>query len=601
MSFYTYFGKLENELLVAVLPNGTVEHDDPIYIYTKKKFSSYKAKDVSVSEDGEDVVVFNDGYYTYEAVSKRSYRELSLNIKTSDGKSSKVTLERLYDLPISAVPFSDPPKIWTGAIDFHKWAKNQSFIAITPKGLGNGKPVVCLWQWTEDSKGTPRTLSTSVGTQASDASSPTTFSFKQNEYYALNCKVNAATSGLQVTVKSPSNPDATLKELALSAKIELGAEHSFAPPRPAQHKITLDCSHPRTTPSLPRITGALPFPADLIETLTYSAAYVDQAGYLAKFAVKQFDQLDKSFHQLEKKSEARLAKIEKLESEVKGLSDTKARLTSENGELKKQLDANRQLAEQKQTDLGQQLKKALDALAASQRREKSLKTENEKLKTFIEADKLADVAREMEFTEREREHSEHDAADHKALEQAHQLLEQSRERETQLCLDLEKANAKITKLEADLKLSNAELSTANVTIRDLTAELAVEKEAVIGLKSKLENETYLRANAEKDLVKAQEIIAEKAKAYDGLESELKLQESANTQLEEAKDVVQAQLKASKKKMEQMVVDHDKAIKKLEDEVKEEKAHNKTHHGSPRVVDFPAPKPQVTVTSKEIVA
>ena len=41
---------------------------------------------------------------------------------------------------------------------------------------------------------------------------------------------------------------------------------------------------PQAQPTLPRILTPLPFPRDLFETLTHTAAFIDQAGYLTKYA-----------------------------------------------------------------------------------------------------------------------------------------------------------------------------------------------------------------------------------------------------------------------------------------------------------------------------
>jgi hypothetical protein len=87
MSFFTYYGKLKDELFAAILPNGTVELDDPIHLFTQKQFRSYRARDVSVTEDGEDLITFHDGYYTFEIVTSKAYKSLNLIRKRRDGDS----------------------------------------------------------------------------------------------------------------------------------------------------------------------------------------------------------------------------------------------------------------------------------------------------------------------------------------------------------------------------------------------------------------------------------------------------------------------------------------------------------------------------------
>lgn len=585
MSFYVYYGKLDNELLVAVLPNGTVEHGDPIYLYSKKKFSSYKSKEISVTDDGEDVVLFNDGYYSYEAVSKKAYKELTLTVTSGDATTSKATLTRHYDQPITAIPLSDTPKIWTGAFDFHQWARNEPLFMLAPKGLGSGKPIVCLWQWTEDARGVPHTLSYCTGKQESATSSPTEFSFKQGGYYDLKCKVNNATAGLSVSIGSPTNPDSVLKELALSAKVELGAEHSFAPPRSAQQQISLDCSLPRASPSLPRITGALPFPGDLVQTLAYSAAYVDQAGYLAKYAVKQFDQLDRSFHLSEKKSEARAAKIAALDGQVSQLDEAKKLLESQNNELQRQQAEDRENAARTQTSLEKQVRDALAALAESQKHCK-------KMEAYIDADKLADIARE-------KEHDQHEAEDHRAIDLANRLLQESRDAERKLKTALQAKNTIIAKLEASLEFSREQLCDAEAITNRLKAELAVEKSQRADLQQQLDDEVHLHKTTKKNLGLAQKDITEKDETIARQEAELErktldLKETEETYVraKTERDIKTEELKAYRLKT-------DATIKDLRATIANAEVHDETHH-TKQTTPVAPPKTNTKVLVNEVV-
>lgn len=117
------------------------------------------------------------------------------------------------------------------------------------------------------------------------------------------------------------------------------------------------------------MTSGLPFPADLVETLKYSAAYLDHAGYMANYAVRQFNQLDKSYHQLETKSEARATRIFRLEVEATSLKESGAVSKRLADELQKQLDQeDRALAAAQQNKYEAELKGVQNALAASKRR-----------------------------------------------------------------------------------------------------------------------------------------------------------------------------------------------------------------------------------------
>ncbi|KAF3002696.1 hypothetical protein E8E13_010010 [Curvularia kusanoi] len=373
----------------SVLPSGTVEHDDPIRLYLNKRFSTYRAKDISIDEDGEDSFALNDGFHAYKAVSRKAHRELDLTIEGSGSKASKVALTRHYDQPLTA-------------------AKNEPLVTlIAPRGLGNGSPINSLWQWTKDAKGLANTLSTSVSLRKSDSATPTIFSVKQSADYTVNCKVNEKTKGLNITVKFP---------------------------------------------------GALPFPADLVATIEYSAAYVDQAGYLAKYAVRQFDQLNTSYHQLERRSEVRSARNLNLEVEITTPKEAEAVSRNRNTELQKLLDASRTAAAAQDAEL----KKALAALAASKALARSYET-------HIGADKTADLQRDKVY-------QAHVNAHHRTIDQLQCKLSDVQEAGRQLQEDLDGKVQTIATHDASLASLGKQLSDAKIDINKLKEDLAAEYE-----------------------------------------------------------------------------------------------------------------------------
>lgn len=568
MSFYTYYGKLKDELLVAVLPNGTVELDDPVHLYSQKRLITYPVRDVDVTDDGEDCFIFQDGYYTFEAVTSKTYKAISLTRKCrSGGEVATVALTRHYDQVQTATPASTRPKIWTGAIEFHDWAKNESFIVIAPQGLGNAKDVVAMWQWTKDAKGVAKTLSYGVSKQVSDAQTPEKFSFKQNDYYTLDCQVNTTTKGLNVTVKGPTNAAKAQNELTLAPRNE-GAEHRFSPPRSRQEKISMECSLPNAKPSLPRINAALPFPSDLVETLSYSAAYVDQAGYLAKYAVKQFEKLDKSYHLLEKKAEARATKVAKLEGEVNGLTTDKQTLSKRNSDLEAQMAKERKEAAKEKADLEEDLRKALAALDNSKTLAKELARENDKLKEYIAKDKLEDI-------ERERVHHKHEKEDHEAIDIINARLRKSEELAGKLKDELNSKNKTISELKSALDSTKGQLKTAEAEIVRLNGELASEKKQKADVQGQLDDLKHKLSVAEEDL---KHLRRELAQTKTDLASEKKTsaflakqnkddakdhQDKAND-LEDKIKEIQAQFDEQKTDLEKL----DKAYRELEESHKE---------------------------------
>jgi hypothetical protein len=551
MSFFTYYGKLKNELFVAVLPKGTVEVDDPIHIYSEKQFMTYRAHDIAITDDGEDRITFHDGYYTFEAVTSKSYRSINLTRKrTNSGEADTVALTRLHDQPQTATPLA--PKIWIGTISFHEWANSEPFVVLAPKGLGHEKPIVAMWQWTKDAEGVPKTLSYGVSKQACDGTTHEKFSFKQSGYYALDCQINAATKGLLVTVKAPTNADKVQKELTAAPLAELGAEHRFMPPRARQEKVTLECSLPNAKPSLPRITAALPFPADLVETLSYSAAYLDQAGYLARYANKQFEKLDKSYHLLEKKSEQRAAKIISLGSDVHRLTSEAQSLTKRNAELEKQVADDRKDAAQRETALGEKLRKALAALQKSDSKAKALAKLNAEQKAYIAEDKLTDM-------DRERKHDEDDRADHKAIDLANEALEEARERGNQLLEELEQKTKKVSVLTSELDATRDQLGHAKAQIGRLAGEVEAEKKQKAEMQTQLDETKHKLSVAEQDV---KHLRTELQQAKDNLKEEkthsaFRLKQKDASIVSKENDI---------KSREEDIADLQKTIMKLEAEI-----------------------------------
>ncbi|KAH7069930.1 hypothetical protein BKA63DRAFT_519835 [Paraphoma chrysanthemicola] len=573
MSYFTYHGKLGDELIVAVLPNGTVEADDPVYIYTDKKAMTYTVRYNSVTDDGDDKFTFHDGYYEFEAVATKAYQSLSLTRKAvSNGKTATAALTRQYSQPQTVTPQSNSPKIWTGTINFHSWAKEEPFVIVAPKGLGNEKPVVAIWQWTKDNKGVPNTLSHSTEKQTSP-SSPTKFSFKQAGHYDVTCQVNIASNGLAVTVKDATNDAIEQKELVLLPQNTINAEHRFNPPRGLVEKKSLDCSRPNAKPSLPRITEPLPFPEDLVDCLAHVAAYVDRAGYHAKFSQKQFDKLDRAFHLSEEKVEKRDATIVKLKGDAARLETEKKDLKERNDALDKKIIEERKEAAAREAKLQEQLQKALEDLRASQGREKKLEKENSDLRNYIKRDAALDAERLKKWEEwkkkdaeddarREKEWKDHDKADHEALKQVQKALMESIANGKRLSAELIVKDKKIADLQSSLEATKCELDTARAEIDRLNLELVTE------LAYKVELQQELEATQEKLRV-AEKSVQYLTQQFNILTIELADEKKESGKLREELKTSNADLKEANRQLEnakQDVKDRDRTIQKRDEKI-----------------------------------
>lgn len=65
----------------------------------------------------------------------------------------------------------------------------------------------------------------------------------------------------------------------------MAQNRDVTPPVIPAGKAEFDVRYPQAEPALARIHATLPFPRTLIDTLTHTAAFLDEAGYMAKYAV----------------------------------------------------------------------------------------------------------------------------------------------------------------------------------------------------------------------------------------------------------------------------------------------------------------------------
>ncbi|KAF2030460.1 hypothetical protein EK21DRAFT_65447 [Setomelanomma holmii] len=572
MSYFTYYGKLKDELFVAVLPNGIVEADDPVYIYSDKKPMSYYVRNSSITQDGDDQFNFNDGFYDFKGVATKAYQELSLTRRTiSSGATVTVALTRQYSQPQTSTSASNSPKMWTGTFNFHDWAKNEPVVLVAPKGLGNEKPIVAIWQWTKDQHGTPDALRYSTEKQVSQASSANKFSFKQGGYYDVTCDVTLAGKGLAVIVADGNGPgkEANLDSLPQNT---INAEHRFNPPRSVSEKKTLDCMRPAAKPSLPRVTEHLPIPNDLLDKLAYASAFLDEAGYHVKWSQKQFDKLDRAYHLLEEKAEKRAAKIVTLEGDVAKLKAENQGMKTEKAALNKQILDEREKASKREADLQRELQKVLGALQASQGREKKLQEDktalegdNKALRDYINKDAAMDKERLRKWeewkkeeakrdAERERKWQEHDKADHEAFKRVQEALEKSEAKRRLLSDELAAKQKEILDMQCMLDTARGELKAARGEIDRLKLALAAETAKNTALQQQLEKAQEEIRRKEKDVqwltqqlnIRNEELVNEK---MDKVKIQAKLDVAVHDLEEAKKDIADLKTKIDEQDVE----------------------------------------------------
>lgn len=230
---YVYLGKLDwkpygdDETFTVILPNGPVRVGDPVYLFfqwTKDAkgfvkpnwFQNLLVDKVTKSENGDDVFVVNHYYYKYEITAQQGYNKLSLVMSNPSNAKSTMSFERLWK-PEGEQTITTG-RIWTGKINWLRFADNEASIIIVPEGFGEGKPVITIWQWTESSSGKKKDPQPRIGTQTMHPQvGGVKFSFQS--YYTITGVWNEATEKLAVSIDESGHKQ-DQPEFTLAAVVE---------------------------------------------------------------------------------------------------------------------------------------------------------------------------------------------------------------------------------------------------------------------------------------------------------------------------------------------------------------------------------------------
>lgn len=425
---FVYQGKLnwysyaEKETFVIILPNGPVRVGDSVYLFSqwtkdaqgsKKKnwFQTIIVDEVTQTQATDVTFRLKGVWYSFEVTTQGSYESLSVVMRNpTKGVSDALPLKRIWK---SEKELTGTTRIWTGKFNWMHFAKDELAIFIVPDGFGEDKPILSLWQYTQDSAGKLKDPSFRSELQKSVSGKETEIiKFSYKSYYDISCTWEAKTDKLAVHVKEGGHGE-NVGSMIRSAIIERQAHtHDFNPPEPAPKKTEVETRLPQPQPSLPRILSPLPFPKGIIDTLAHTAAFVDQAGYLAKYAQDRFAALDADNHALVHQLDAARANIKNLETAK--------------GDLTRDRNSAKAKVEQLEKDLAQVRKDA----------DKFRKT-IEELRRAIAKDKIQD-------------------------EEARKILEDTQ--------------AKLTAAEAEIACLQRDLSDAQCEVKDLRARNATLRE-----------------------------------------------------------------------------------------------------------------------------
>ncbi|KAG5759629.1 hypothetical protein H9Q72_012241 [Fusarium xylarioides] len=437
---FVYQGKMNwwtyaiNETFVVVLPNGPVRVGDSVYLFWKwtvdakgvkngNVFQTISVDSVTQTSATDVTFVLKGSWYSFTVTTKGGYENISIVMRNPQGGVS----DPMPLKPLRRMSF----------------AKDEQAIFIVPDGFGEGKPVISTWQWTKASNGKTKEPSFRAETQKNVTGLGTdTVKFSYKSYYDIKCTWDGKKDQLDVWVTEGAHSE-DVGDMIRSAIIERSTHsHDFNPPFPPPTKS--ECEHylPQPQASLPRLVCPLPFPKDLLETLAHTAAYVDQCGYLAKYAQDRFAALDADYH-------LSLEQIKALKIEIENINKTKGELTT---------DRDAAIAK------AQKLREALDkALKDGEGYQKEIT----RLNKVISDDKLKDA-------------------------EALKVLEKTR-------ADLKAAQEQCSKLQAEVAQKDAQIAEQGATISNLQKIIITLETTIAQLRAEVtvktnENEKLAKAN-----------------------------------------------------------------------------------------------------------
>ncbi|KAJ4248100.1 hypothetical protein NW762_012870 [Fusarium torreyae] len=438
MNWWTY---AKDETFVVVLPNGPVRVGDSVYLFWKwtvdakgvkngNVFQTISVDSVTQTSATDVTFVLKGSWYSFTVTTKGGYENISVVMRNPQGGvSDPMQLKREWK---SDKELTGTTRIWTGKFKWMDFARNEHAIFIVPDGFGEGKPILSTWQWTKASNGKTKDPSFRAEVQKNVTGLGTdTVKFSYKSYYDIKCTWDGKKDQLDVWVTEGAHSE-DVGDMIRSAIIERSTHsHDFNPPRPPPTKSECELYLPQPQASIPRLVCPFPFPKDLLETLAHTAAYVDQCGYLAKYAQDRFTTLDTDYH-------FALEQIKALKVDIININKTKDDLA-----------VDRDAAIAKGQKLEEALKKALQDADGLQK-------EIARLNKVISDDKLKD------------------AEALKVLDETRAKLKATQEERTKLQAEIAHKEAEVAKQTVTITNLQKIVITHETTIAQLRAEVTVK-------------------------------------------------------------------------------------------------------------------------------
>ncbi|KAK1659959.1 hypothetical protein BDP55DRAFT_732827 [Colletotrichum godetiae] len=550
---YVYLGKLDwkpygqDETFVITLPNGPARAGDPAYLFsqwTKDARGAQKANwflnlvvdKVSKTASGDDVFTLkNSHYYSWEITTQKVYGELKVAMSNPNKEKRTMTLKQVWksetEVPKGAL------RIWTGKINWPNYATNEMATFIVPEGFGKDKPVLAVWQWTQNGEGKPKNPNLHVAKQNTFSSSGKGVKFEYDSFYHLNCTWQEQTERLSVHMKGRDSEAHVSQELGEYALAVLYDRHShdFGPPESTPNKVEVDHRLPQTQPSLARITTPMPFPRGLVDTLTHAQAFIDQAGYLAKYAEERFQALDADLHARDHQLQAAQKNLKELAADRDRLIDDlkveKARAASLQGSVKTAQEKVKKL-EAEVKELQERLQKDIDHDDEDHKRimKLELSLEDARAERDLLLTKLNEVVPDLAATKARLETE---------LDNVKKLVDKLSILQTTLDVQ-KKRNEKLVE-------QNGKLTTTNVDLEDLVRKLKGDIEKLEGtassfgqtqarLNSKIQALETARDGAQDERNISQDLLIKERDKAHALEDKLKIADKKIDKFEDTIDI-----------------------------------------------------------------
>ncbi|RSL99917.1 hypothetical protein CEP52_009425 [Fusarium oligoseptatum] len=522
---FVYQGKLQwyeygkDETLAVVLPNGFARDGDTAYIFSqwtvdaqgRKKFNWFQTLVVSgliKTSSGDDSFILKGAYYTWQITTQQTYSKISITMSNPQKDKSTMSANSIWQS--QGEQDTGDARIWTGKFNWIQYANDEPAIFIAPDGFGDGKPILTLWQWTHNAQGVPKDPSFRNCVQkALTKPGRGNYQFTFTDYYTLTCTWNEKNETLAVNMKQGTSREQETGVLNLSAKVvrESRHSHSFDPlPTPGK-KEEVEVHLPQAQPSLRRLLNPLPFPSNLLDTLEHTAAFLDQAGYLARYAQDRFAALDADYHVQVHLVEALEKENINLKDQIKKLTDDLLNSNAKANELQRQLDAAKADAKKKEDEL----RKKIEVLENENVKDDKLLAELRKERDDLLA-KIAQLEKDLAALQ----------VENKTLLSQIAILQATVQKD--LNDDLEKKNAELTSKNETL---TKEKTSLQVQLADTQSELAKTQEVLKKTQLDLEGANKLLKIAEsklgvkdKDLAKFRKLWLDDEEKIDKLKERL---------------------------------------------------------------------------------